>query len=94
MSALIEQSWCVKAMVKATADMWLKGWDERNGGNVSLRLLAEDIANFRHSLMEDRVIGLGETVAELSGQYFLVTGSVCSQCPKRWLSKSGFHKAA
>ncbi len=34
----ILSSWFVQGMVKATSDMWLKGWDERNGGNVSLRL--------------------------------------------------------
>ena len=36
----------VKGMVKATSDMWLKGWDERNGGNVSLRLLEEEVKPF------------------------------------------------
>jgi rhamnulose-1-phosphate aldolase len=75
MSSPIEGSWFIEAMVKATTDMWLKGWDERNGGNVSLRLNAEDIVPFRQFLAEDRVVAIGETVAELAGQYFLVTGS-------------------
>ncbi len=75
MKSPIEESWFIRAMIKATTDMWLKGWDERNGGNVSLRLLAEDIAPFRSSLTEDRTVAIGETVAELAGQYFLVTGS-------------------
>jgi rhamnulose-1-phosphate aldolase len=75
MSSPIEQSWFIKAMVKATTDMWLKGWDERNGGNVSLRLFAEDIEPFRRFLAGDRVVEIGETVEELAGQYFLVTGS-------------------
>jgi rhamnulose-1-phosphate aldolase len=75
MSSPIEQSWFIKGMIKATTDMWLKGWDERNGGNVSLRLFAEDIEPFRQFLAGDRVVEIGETVAELAGQYFLVTGS-------------------
>jgi rhamnulose-1-phosphate aldolase len=75
MKSPIEESWFIGAMVKATTDMWLKGWDERNGGNVSLRLSAENIAPFRHCLAEDRVVEIGETLAELAGQYFLVTGS-------------------
>lgn len=75
MSSPIEQSWFVKGMIKATTDMWLKGWDERNGGNVSLRLFAEDIEPFRQYLVGDRVVEIGETVEELAGQYFLVTGS-------------------
>ena len=36
MQSIID-SWFVQGMIKATSDMWLKGWDERNGGNVSLR---------------------------------------------------------
>ncbi|VFS45857.1 Rhamnulose-1-phosphate aldolase [Budvicia aquatica] len=27
----IISSWFVQGMIKATGDMWLKGWDERNG---------------------------------------------------------------
>ncbi len=75
MTLPIEESWFVRGMVKATADMWLKGWDERNGGNVSLRVFSEDLDTCRQSLTGDRTVPIGETVAELAGQYFLVTGS-------------------
>lgn len=34
----ITDSWFVQGMIKATSDAWLKGWDERNGGNLTLRL--------------------------------------------------------
>ena len=44
----IQSSWFVQGMIKATYDMWLKGWDERNGGNVSLRLLESDIISFKN----------------------------------------------
>jgi rhamnulose-1-phosphate aldolase len=71
----IEESWFVRAMIKATTDMWLKGWDERNGGNVSLRLTAQDIEPYRRCAAGERVVEIGETAAELAGQYFLVTGS-------------------
>lgn len=71
----IEESWFVRAMVKATTDMWLKGWDERNGGNVSLRVDAEDIKPYRPHFTTPRDLELGETVTELAGQLFLVTGS-------------------
>ena len=71
----IEESWFVRAMVKATSDMWLKGWDERNGGNVSLRVDAEDIKPYRQHFTSVREMELGEAVAELSGQLFLVTGT-------------------
>jgi len=75
MSDTMETSWFIQAMIKATSDMWLKGWDERNGGNVSLRLSADDIAPYRDLLKEDRVVAIGELDPELAGQYFLVTGS-------------------
>ncbi|EMH9513240.1 class II aldolase/adducin family protein, partial [Providencia rettgeri] len=42
-------SWFVQGMIKATSDMWLKGWDERNGGNVSLRLTEDDVSPFKHT---------------------------------------------
>ena len=32
----IINSWFVQGMIKATSDAWLKGWDERNGGNLTL----------------------------------------------------------
>ena len=34
----IIDAWFVQGMIKATSDAWLKGWDERNGGNLTLRL--------------------------------------------------------
>ena len=61
--------------MRATTDMWLKGWDERNGGNVSLRVDAEDIKPYRQHFTTVRDVELGENVAELAGQFFLVTGT-------------------
>ena len=75
MSPSVEQSWFVQGMVKATTDMWLKGWDERNGGNVSLRVSAEDLAPYAAGLQGERTVALGEALPELDGQSFLVTGS-------------------
>ncbi len=34
-------------MIKATSDARLKGWDERNGGNLTLRTDEADIAPFK-----------------------------------------------
>ncbi len=33
----ITQSGLSRGMIKATTDARLKGWDERNGGNLTLR---------------------------------------------------------
>lgn len=70
-----EKSWFVTDMIKATSDMWLKGWDERNGGNVSLRLLEKDVAPYLRGWEGGRVLPVTEAVPELAGQIFLVTGS-------------------
>lgn len=72
----ILSSWFVQGMIKATHDMWLKGWDERNGGNVSLRLLAEDVAPYQNEFThQPQHIPLTHDVADLANHYFIVTGS-------------------
>lgn len=69
-------SWFVQDMIKATSDMWLKGWDERNGGNVSLRLTEQEVVPFKGAFhAKPRYIATTEPVKELANQYFLVTGS-------------------
>lgn len=65
----------VADMKRITTDMWSKGWDERNGGNVSLRLLDRDVAPYLPIWKGERVLPLSEPLESLSGQYFLVTGS-------------------
>lgn len=72
----ILSSWFVRDMIKVTNDMWLKGWDERNGGNVSLRLLESDVAPYKHEFNTNpRHITLTQDVSALAGKYFIVTGS-------------------
>ncbi|WP_140919006.1 rhamnulose-1-phosphate aldolase [Limnobaculum xujianqingii] len=72
----IISSWFVQGMVKATSDMWLKGWDERNGGNISLRLLPEDIAPYQKDFYpEPRDEALSQSMPQLANHYFIVTGS-------------------
>ncbi len=48
--------WFVRGMIKATSDAWLKGWDERNGGNLTLRLDEADIAPFATNFHENHAI--------------------------------------
>ena len=69
------ESWFVTDMIRVTSDMWLKGWDERNGGNISLRLLDHDVAPYLPIWREGPLLPLSETLSDLAGQYFLVTGS-------------------
>lgn len=72
----ILSSWFVQGMVKATSDMWLKGWDERNGGNVTMRLLPEEVAAFEQDFVaEPRCIELSRPAPALANDWFIVTGS-------------------
>lgn len=63
-------------MIKATSDAWLKGWDERNGGNLTLRLDEADIAPFSADFHEKpRYITLSQLMPLLANTPFIVTGS-------------------
>lgn len=75
MSVKMDDAWFVAAMVKATTDMWKKGWDERNGGNVSLRLLDADVAPYLADLPPPRRLALSEGIPDIDGQIYLVTGT-------------------
>ncbi|UJR63266.1 rhamnulose-1-phosphate aldolase [Dickeya zeae] len=69
-------SWFVQGMIKATSDMWLKGWDERNGGNISLRLTTNDVTPFESDFYpHPRHETLSQPMPELAGCWFIVTGS-------------------
>lgn len=72
----ITDSWFVQGMIKATSDAWLKGWDERNGGNLTLRLDEADIAPFAANFHEKpRYIALSQPMPLLANTPFIVTGS-------------------
>lgn len=71
----IRDAFFMTEMIKVINDMWLKGWDERNGGNVSYRLLRDDVENYEDELKGTRTLELFSEVQELAGEYFLVTGT-------------------
>lgn len=72
----IINAWFVQGMIKATTDAWLKGWDERNGGNLTLRLDAADIAPFEADFHpQPRYIALSQPMPALANMPFIVTGS-------------------
>ncbi|USK43988.1 rhamnulose-1-phosphate aldolase [Cytobacillus oceanisediminis] len=65
----------LKQMIQATQNMWRLGWDERNGGNVSVILDEEEVALYIEKGNAIRKISLDFPVPELAGKYFLVTAS-------------------
>lgn len=65
----------IKSMMNTTYDMWKLGWDELNGGNISCILKEEEVMPYLDLNNVLRTIELDFPVPELSGKYFLVTGS-------------------
>ncbi|MCI1858430.1 MAG: rhamnulose-1-phosphate aldolase [Sporolactobacillus sp.] len=65
----------VKEMAKITFRLYDHGWDERNGGNVSYRLTAEEIAPYEDTKKVLRNIPISFDGKTLAGKYFLVTGT-------------------
>jgi rhamnulose-1-phosphate aldolase len=61
------------AVVRTAHDLWLKGWAERNAGNLSVRLLPEELeegsrGNFPWKPLET-------AIPELRGEHFLFTNT-------------------
>ena len=62
-------------MIRTAANMYDHGWDERNGGNISLMLEEEEVREYLDTRTALRTIPTGFTAPELEGKFFLVTGT-------------------
>lgn len=72
----IQDTRFMKDYIKITYDAWLKGWHERNGGNLSYRIEKNEIKDIEDQLDENsEYIPIGVSVPNLADEYFLVTGS-------------------
>lgn len=65
----------VKKISEIIYTSYRHGWDERNGGNVSLRIDGDDLADYADVKEVKKTIDLGFDARTLAGQYFLVTGT-------------------
>ncbi|UQS82075.1 rhamnulose-1-phosphate aldolase [Bombilactobacillus folatiphilus] len=65
----------VQKVCEITQASYQEGWDERNGGNVSLRLTADDVSEFSDLNHVKRTLDLGFDASALAGEYFLVTAT-------------------
>ncbi len=65
----ITQSWFVQGMIKATTDAWLKGWDERNGGNLTLRLEDADIGTVSRQFPPSTALYPAQPAHAFTGKY-------------------------
>ena len=66
----------VKGFIRMANDGWEQGWHERNGGNLSYRLKAEEVEMIRPRLnAPGEWTPIGVEVPGLAREFFLVTGS-------------------
>lgn len=71
----VKKSPFLREMCKTVSNMYRLGWDERNGGNVSLLLDEGEVAQYLNPNKVIRTIPIGFDASELSGKIFLVTGT-------------------
>ncbi len=62
-------------MVRTITNMYQHGWDERNGGNISVLLDEGNVAEYLDVNAVIRDIPTGFEAPALDGRYFLVTGT-------------------
>ena len=62
-------------MIRMTSNMYRLGWDERNGGNISLLLDESQLSPYMDVWHVRREIPTGFETEKLEGKYFLVTAT-------------------
>ncbi|MEG0845012.1 MAG: rhamnulose-1-phosphate aldolase [Raoultibacter sp.] len=73
----VEQQGFIKAFVRLCTDGWLQGWHERNGGNLTYRMTAAEVASCQSFFREEPSAWepLGVQAENLCGEFFVVTGA-------------------
>lgn len=65
-----------QGFIRVCDDGFKQNWHERNGGNLSYRLKAEEVEQVKDVLSYDREwLPIGASVPALGGEYFMVSGS-------------------
>ena len=65
----------VEETKKTTANMYRMGWDERNGGNISVLLDSDEVGEYLDLNHVIRTIPTGFDATALIGKIFIVTGT-------------------
>ncbi len=74
MKDILAAPWLME-LVRTCTNMYAHGWDERNGGNISLLLEEGEVSPYLETGRVLRVIPTGFSAPALAGRYFLVTGT-------------------
>ena len=66
----------IKSYARMCQDGFDQGWHERNGGNLSYRMKAEEVEMLSEDFSQDgEWLEIGTEVPALAGEYFMVSGS-------------------
>ena len=66
----------IKGFIRLCDDGYNQNWHERNGGNLSYRMTADEVEQCRPFFNFDRPwVNMGVQADNLKGEYFLVTGT-------------------
>lgn len=74
MKNILESKFVIE-MARTTANMYRQGWDERNGGNISVMLDENEVSEYLDLNKVIRTIPSGFDASELIGKIFIVTGT-------------------
>ncbi len=65
----------LKEITEAAANMYRLGWDERNGGNISMLIPTDEVGEYADLRKVIRTIPTGFNAEPLAGKIFIVTGT-------------------
>lgn len=71
----MEQQRFFKDFIQTATDCFNKGWNERNGGNISYRLTPDEVMAIEKDYYKKETIALPEPIVKLKNETFLVTGT-------------------
>jgi rhamnulose-1-phosphate aldolase len=89
MSAITPFEELLQQVTRAAHDLWIKGWAERNAGNISVRLKQEQMPE-NGTATQDDWHELGFEAPALAGEFFLFSSTGCHMrnvelLPERYL---------
>jgi len=65
----------ISQVIKAARDIWLKGWSENTGGNISVRLHKQTVQTQNTFVQNTDWSDLDTEFPDLAGEYFIMSGT-------------------
>lgn len=75
MTSTILESEAIKGIIELTYEMWKKGWDESNGGNISYLLSDEEVSYLQPWFDRDEEVEINNLPTSLLGRYVAITAA-------------------